>query len=161
MTDYTSLVGKIVSIDCIDLDESVEGTLVSMDNDKNGVFIQTEYSYVFIPWTEIAKIEYIINPTKAPEDTNIKITDSDETIAINKYKMAEEMLPKDYEINWDEEGEYGDFTITDDKSEDAIKVDLDNDDITVLFSKDFDLSKEIAKKIGIKHIERDYQNEDN
>jgi hypothetical protein len=60
-------------------------------------------------------------------------------------------------MDWNTEHE--DFTINNDEGEEAITVDLDNEDITVFYSKDFDLAKDIAKKLGIKHIERDYQNE--
>lgn len=157
------LIGKDVTIYCINLKET-EGILQSTTND--GVFIKTAATYELFPWNEVTCIQYdipsnvvtktskTVNDIKFPE---LKITDSDSTIAIEKYNIAEKILPTNYTIDWEEENE--EFLINDDNDDEAVRVNISDEQITVYYDKDFDFAKKLAKEIKIYNIERDYQNE--
>lgn len=167
--DLSNLIGKAVNAYFVNMDEQ-SGVLSSFTND--GVMIKTSSSYCFYPWQEVTCIEEQVTPMpslfggavvtgRAQKKKELNITCSDEHLNKEKYKKVEAILPEDYEIAWDDgEEDFTVFTITDDDGEEALRVDLDADEITCFYEKDFDFSKKVAQEIEVYNLKKDFQDEE-
>ena len=154
----SDMINKQVLIHCVNLEDEI-GILSTFD--INGVVLQKKYNSLFFPWQELTCIEekspFSDEQKQATKKKEIEITCSDDHLAKEKFSKVEAMLPDDYEIDWTDE--YTDFSITDDDSNETVVVDLDVEEITVLYDKDFELAKKIAEAIEIYRVKKDYQDE--
>lgn len=158
MIRLDNLINKQVTIYCINMEDET-GLLSSFD--VNGVMLEKKENSMFFPWQELTCIEekspYAEIQKTATKKKEIEIICSDDHLAKEKFSKVEAMLPDGYEVEWTEE--YTDFAITDDDSNETIVVDLDVEEITVFYDKDFELAKKIATTIEIYKVRKDYQDE--
>jgi len=151
-----NIINKQVTIYCINMEDET-GLLSSFD--VKGVVLDKGENIMFFPWQELTCIEekspFAETQKTATKKKEIEITCSDDHLAKEKFSKVEAMLPDGYELDWTEE--YTDFSITDDDSNETVVVDLDVEEITVFYDKDFELAKKIAEITEIYSIKKDYQ----
>ena len=153
LIELGELCGRKVKV-YVDGYDDVIGTLHSISN--HGVLIrEDDGDYYLVNWRKVVYIEHKKQEQKEEtvrevieEDANkIEIVDSPKTIVTDN-------LPNYYEWEWiDEDVE---IMVTDEDGDECIDVFLDNK-VVLLQSKDLELAKKIATKLGINRIEKDYE----
>jgi len=149
--------GKEVEILIVDQDDI---TAFFVDNDSNGIVIkgkdENDDEYIeYMPFRNILGIRMLTSTKPKKIDAGLEIEDSDEMLERKQNAEIENdvavLLGKECEVDYSE----GSITVTDDEGNEVITGDQDG--ITVLDEKAFELSKKIAVIIGAKKITRDYQ----
>ena len=158
LIEIGELCGRKVIISIYECNDVI-GVLHSLS--EHGALVREDNgSYMLVSWRHIISIEHkkqeqsedkiessISSNVQSENEEKIEIVDSLKTIVTDN-------LPNYYEWEWiDEDVE---IMVTDEDGDECIDVFLD-DKVVLLQSKDLELAKKIATKLGINRIEKDYE----
>jgi hypothetical protein len=159
VVEISEMVGRKVTVYFSDY-EPVDGLLHSLTS--HGILIKNfvDKTYEIYPWWQVKCIVHDTGEKQAMEQVKEKgnvIEESKEwepEITESPKTIVTDALPEDYDWEWEDDDV--EMSVTDDEGDHCMSILLDDKEIRVLYSKDLELAKKIAKALDIKSIVKDY-----
>lgn len=151
LVEVSELLGRDIKIYLMD-DRDFEGILHSITN--YGVLVKEDEDYCLYPWHIICCIVHSKEIIKKTKEKNVTETDKIE-ITTAPMKVVDNLLPEDYESQWEDDELEEKLEIYDNEGERVIDVNI-NLNIIVYDEKDMNLAKKIAVSLNMTKIVKDF-----